>query len=78
MFLDPKYNPDLINIFEANLDEINVKDPDTLYFQIENNLQSLIDIYTIYDPDSKDLDKLNLLLTKVYELHEHCNLDVVE
>lgn len=72
----PAYNN--INLFDTDLSQINIKDPDTLYCRIKSNLQSLIDLYSVYDPYNPDINKLSNLLNKIYELHENCNLDIVE
>ena len=72
------YNDLPVDLFESDLNNLNIKDPDTLYFRIKNNLQALIDVYSIYTPFSDDIPKLNNILNEVYELHENCNLDVQE
>jgi hypothetical protein len=67
-----------ITLFESDLDEVNLKDPDRLYYRIENDIQSLIDTYNIYDSFNPDVDELNEILDKVTRLHEHCRLDVTD
>ena len=75
--IDSDYN-NTINIFESDLNELNVKDPDTLYCRIESNLQALIDIYSIYSPFNKDINKLTSILDTIYTLHENCTFDAQE
>ena len=69
---------DNLTLTETDLRQLNVKDPDTLYYRIKNDLQELIDIYYIYSPQSKDIGRLNTILDTMYDLHENCTLDVQE
>ena len=72
------YNDLPVDLFESDLTNFNIKDPDTLYFRIKNNLQALIDIYSVYDPFNEDIPKLNTILNELYDLHENCTLDIPE
>ena len=67
---------DNISLFESDLNEVNLKDPDRLYSKIENNIQSLIDVYSIYDPFNSHISELTDILNRVIRIHEECNLDV--
>lgn len=69
---------DDITLFDTDLSQINVKDPDTLYYRIKSNLQELISIYSVYAPYNNDKETLENILNTVYSLHENCNLDVQE
>ena len=78
MYPDLSKFSDNLTLTDTDLNQLNVKDPDTLYFQIKTNLQELIDIYYIASPSSKDIDKLNSILDTIYTLHENCTLDIQE
>ena len=69
---------DNITLFDTDLSQLNVKDPDTLFCRIESNLQELIDVYSVYDPYNKVIGKLSRIMNTIYDLHENCNLDVRE